>query len=96
LPAPSSRLAVGETVDVILRDGTTLRLRAPAHADVEALVAFLAGLSDHSRYLRFHGAVRPESRIVEPFVAPDWEERGALIGTLGDEIVALASYARLR
>jgi acetyl coenzyme A synthetase (ADP forming)-like protein len=96
LPAPSSRLAVAEAVDVILRDGTTLRLRAPARSDVGALVAFFAGLSERSRYMRFHGAVRAEPRIVEPFVDPDWEERGALVGTLGDAVVALASYARLR
>jgi acetyl coenzyme A synthetase (ADP forming)-like protein len=96
LPAPSSRLAVGEAVDVILRDGTTLRLRAPARTDVDALVAFFAGLSQRSRYMRFHGAVRAETRIVEPFVDPDWEECGALVGMLDDAVVALASYARLR
>jgi acetyl coenzyme A synthetase (ADP forming)-like protein len=96
LPAPSPRLAVAEAVDVILRDGTTLRLRAPARSDVDALVAFFAGLSEQSRYMRFHGAVRAEPRIVDPFVDPDWEERGALVGTLGDAVVALASYARLR
>ena len=32
----------------------------------------------------------------EPFVDPDWESTGALIGEIADEIVALASYARLR
>ena len=38
--------------------------------------------------------------LVEPFLEPDWVERGALVGTLaggdGEQIVALASYARLR
>jgi acetyl coenzyme A synthetase (ADP forming)-like protein len=42
--------------------------------------------------------VRPS--LVEPFLEPDWVERGALVGTLaggdGHQIVALASYARLR
>jgi acetate---CoA ligase (ADP-forming) len=94
--APSHRPAVAEATDVILRDGTTLRLRAPERDDVGALVAFFAGLSDHSRYLRFHGAVRAEARIVEPFVEPDWTERGALIGVLDERIVGLASWARLR
>ena len=37
---------------------------------------------------------------VEPFLDPDWEERGSLIGALsdggGERIVALASFVRLR
>ena len=32
-------------VDVILRDGSTLRLRAPGEADRQALVRFFEGLS---------------------------------------------------
>ena len=38
--------------------------------------------------------------LVEPFLEPDWLERGALVGTLADDgeerMVALASYSRLR
>ena len=45
-------------VDVILRDGTTLRLRAPVDDDVPALVGFFADLSLRSRFLRFHGLGR--------------------------------------
>jgi acetate---CoA ligase (ADP-forming) len=86
----------GEAVDVILRDGGTLRLRPPATADADALVAFFSRLSERSLYLRFHGALRPSARLAEPFLNPDWVERGALVGTLEDRIVALASYARLR
>ena len=51
--ASDARPAVAEAADVILRDGTTLRLRAPRRDDVDALVAFFAGLSERSRYLRF-------------------------------------------
>jgi acetate---CoA ligase (ADP-forming) len=86
--------------DVILRDGTTLRLRRPRVDDVDALVAFFRGLSERSLQLRFHGAPAVGPELVRPFLEPDWENRGSLIGTLaGDEaerIVALASYARLR
>ena len=35
-----------ELVDVILRDGTTLRLRTPTSRDADALVAFYAGLAE--------------------------------------------------
>jgi acetyl coenzyme A synthetase (ADP forming)-like protein len=86
--------------DVILRDGRTLRLRPPVLADAGALVDFFRHLDDRSRYLRFHGTVRIDSAAVQGLVDPDWSLRGGLIGLLqgeeGDEIVAVASYARLR
>ncbi|HST18052.1 MAG TPA: GNAT family N-acetyltransferase [Gaiellaceae bacterium] len=87
---------LGGAIDVILRDGGTLRLRPPGADDADALLAFYAGLSDRSRYLRFHGARRVERDLVEPVLDPDWVDTGALVGTLDDRIVALASYARLR
>ena len=83
-------------LDVILRDGSTLRLRAPAPADAEALLEFFASLSDRSRFLRFHGFPALVPALVEPVLEPDWEERGALVGALGGQIVALANYVRLR
>jgi len=42
--------------DVVLRDGSTLRLRAPTSADEATLIDFYRELSSDSRYLRFHGA----------------------------------------
>jgi len=84
--------------DVILRDGTTLRLRPPLTSDADALLGFFERLSTESMYQRFHGAVRPTPKLAESFLDPDWSERGALVGTLGEDarIVALATYARLR
>jgi RimJ/RimL family protein N-acetyltransferase len=96
----SSTFVAGDAVDVILRDGTTLRLRPPAAADADALLAFFAALSDESRYLRFNGVRRVDEKLVEPVLDPDWHERGALVGTLADDgeerIVALGNYVRLR
>ena len=80
----SATTAAADAVDVILRDGTTLRLRAPAEEDADALVAFFAGLSDRSRYLRFHGIRQVDRTLVEPLLDPDWAERGALVGTFAD------------
>ncbi len=85
-----------EPTDVILRDGSTLRLRPPVAADTEMLLAFFEQLSDQSRYLRFHGFPALGPKLVEPFVDPDWEETGALVGCLEGRVVALANYARLR
>lgn len=85
-----------EPTDVILRDGATLRLRPPLDADAEAMLDFFSRLSDRSRYLRFHGFPALGQKLVTPFVDPDWDERGALIGCFEGRIVALANYARLR
>ena len=89
-----------EHADVILRDGRSLRLRPPGRDDSEALLAFFSGLSQRSLYLRFHGFPELSPRLVESLVEPDWQERGALLGTLVDEhgegVVAVANYVRLR
>jgi len=85
-----------EPTDVILRDGSTLRLRAPLASDADELLGFFARLSDGSRYLRFHGFPALGPKLVEPFVDPDWDETGALLGCFEGRVVALANFARLR
>jgi acetyl coenzyme A synthetase (ADP forming)-like protein len=85
-----------EAVDVILRDGSTLRLRAPVAEDAGALLEFFSSLSEHSLYLRFHGYPALGPKLVEPLLAPDWRERGALVGSLDGRIVAVANWVRLR
>ena len=89
-----------DAVDVILRDGSTLRLRAPGQADRQSLLRFFQELSSRSLYLRFHGYPTVDEHLVEPVLEPDWAERGALVGSVteGDEdrIVAVANYVRLR
>jgi acetyl coenzyme A synthetase (ADP forming)-like protein len=88
---PTPRLA-----DVVLRDGSTMRLRPPNLADAPGLLSFYRALSDESLYRRFHGHPTIAPRMLEPLVDPDWAERGALIGVMGDRVVAVANYARLR
>ena len=83
-----------DAVDVILRDGGTLRLRPPATADLDDVVAFFAGLSSDSLALRFHGVRRVERQLVEPYLDPDWDRHGSLIGYLEGDVVALADYER--
>jgi acetyl coenzyme A synthetase (ADP forming)-like protein len=86
--------------DVILPEGTTLRLRATTREDAPGLLALVERLSPESRYFRFHGLPPVGPRLVEPFLDPDWDERGALVGTLasdeGQRIVALGTWSRLR
>src|SRR5215216_4255037 len=83
-------------VDVILRDGTTLRLRPPGREDLEGLSAFFRELSNESRRQRFHGGITITPALLEPMLEPDWDSRGTLVGELEGRIVACASYVRLR
>jgi acetate---CoA ligase (ADP-forming) len=91
---------IPESVDVILRDGRTLRLRPPRSEDAEALLDFFRSLSERSRYLRFHGFPTLGPKVVEPLLEPDWGERGALLGTFAEDgaerVVGVANYVRLR
>jgi acetate---CoA ligase (ADP-forming) len=91
----------GAAVDVILRDGSTLRLRAPAREDAGALSSFFEGLSERSFYQRFHGIRSIDEELVVHFLEPDWWDRGVLVGTLAggggkEQIVAVGEYDRLR
>jgi RimJ/RimL family protein N-acetyltransferase len=88
------------STDVILRDGSTLRLRPPRREDADALLDLFRSLSRRSLYLRFHGFPNLGPRLVEPLLEPDWDERGVLLGALeldgAERVVAVANYVRLR
>ncbi|MGZ4431666.1 MAG: bifunctional acetate--CoA ligase family protein/GNAT family N-acetyltransferase [Gaiellales bacterium] len=92
--------AAGQTRDVILRDGRTLRLRPPGPADATAVAEFFDSLSEHSRYLRLHGTSRDTEELMRTHVEADGVDRAALVATLTDggrpAVVAVASYDRLR
>jgi hypothetical protein len=47
--------------DVLLRDRSTLRLRATSPADVDDIKAFYDGLSSQRRYIRVYGRGRTDS-----------------------------------
>ena len=57
---PGQALAFGET-EVVLRDGTALRMRPVRPGDEEALVAFYRGLSRDSLLYRFFTPVKEET-----------------------------------
>jgi acyl-CoA synthetase (NDP forming)/RimJ/RimL family protein N-acetyltransferase len=81
--------------DVILRDGSVLRLRMPTPDDEPAIRAFFDRLDPESRYLRFHGHVK-SSRVAAHYAAADGENRVALLAHREGEVVAVAGYERLR
>jgi acetyl coenzyme A synthetase (ADP forming)-like protein len=96
----TSSTATTDGVDVILRDGGTLRLRPPRREDATALLAFYRGLTSESLHSRFHGLPSLHAQLVEQLLEPDWTSRGSLIGTLaaedGERVVAVGNYVRLR
>jgi acyl-CoA synthetase (NDP forming)/RimJ/RimL family protein N-acetyltransferase len=80
--------------DVILRDGSALRLRSPRPEDEAAIRAFFDALTFESRYLRFHGAGRSDL-ISRDYALADGDARVPLLAHLGDRVVAVAGYDRL-
>jgi acyl-CoA synthetase (NDP forming)/GNAT superfamily N-acetyltransferase len=81
--------------DVLLRDGSTLRLQAPTPVDFEDIKAFYDGLSPESRYLRFHGFGRTDA-VARADAEASGVDRLALIGRHDGRVVAVAGYDGLR
>jgi acyl-CoA synthetase (NDP forming)/GNAT superfamily N-acetyltransferase len=90
--APEPRLLVR---DVLLRDGSTLRLQTPTPVDYDDIKAFYDGLSSESRYLRFHGFGRTDT-VARADAEASGVDRLALIGRHDGRVVAVAGYDGLR
>src|SRR3954454_20837210 len=80
--------------DVILRDGSALRLRSPRPGDEPAIKAFFDGLAPESRYMRFHGVGRTDL-VARDYAQADGDARVALLARLGGRVGAGAGYHRL-
>lgn len=81
---------------VATRDGTVVRLRPIRPDDDARLVAFHAGLSPRSVYLRFF-SVHPllSAAEVHRFTHVDYVDRLALVAEVDDRLVAVGRYDRL-
>ena len=79
--------------DVVLADGGTAHLRPIRSGDADLLRAFHSRLSPESIYYRFFSP-RPRltDREIEHFTTVDYQDRVALICTVGDEMVAVVRY----
>jgi succinyl-CoA synthetase alpha subunit/GNAT superfamily N-acetyltransferase len=80
--------------DVVLRDGTTLRLRPLRPDDRTALHRFLDALSPDSVYFRFFNP-RPAQAAIDRLLSAEGDDEFALIAECGGAIVALAQYASI-
>jgi acetate---CoA ligase (ADP-forming) len=89
------RCRVLEDVDVVLRDGSTVRVRAALPGDRVALERFLSGLSQESRVFRFFSAIKDLGWAAQRFVDVDHRDRHSLVALRGDadEIVGHGYYA---
>jgi acetate---CoA ligase (ADP-forming) len=81
--------------DVLLRDGSTLRLQAPTPVDFDDIKAFYDGLSPDSRYLRFHGFGRTDA-VARADAEASGVDRLALIARHDGQVVAAAGFDGLR
>jgi acyl-CoA synthetase (NDP forming)/GNAT superfamily N-acetyltransferase len=83
--------------DVVIADGGTVHLRPIRARDADALVAFHAGLSTRTRYLRYFSAYpRIPDRDLFRFTHVDHHDRVAFVAELGAQIIAVGRYERTR
>jgi acyl-CoA synthetase (NDP forming)/RimJ/RimL family protein N-acetyltransferase len=81
--------------DVVVADGGTVHLRPIRPDDADALVAFHAGLSQRTRYLRYFSAYpKIPERDLYRFTHVDHHDRVAFVIELGGEIIAVGRYER--
>jgi acetyl coenzyme A synthetase (ADP forming)-like protein len=79
------------SADVLLRDGSTVHLRAVAPTDAATLLTFFAGLSDDSAYARFFQITHQNAAEVQRLTEASTNVVGVLAEVTGRP-VAVASY----
>ena len=89
---------MGEERDVVLPDGTTVRVRSIRADDRERLLRMWDRTSERSRRLRFHGTFQLTDDNVGRFTDLDPAVQHALVATLGrdddERVVAVTRYER--
>ena len=80
--------------DVVLRDGSSVRIRAAKPADEAAILAFLRGLSDDSRWLRFRSRTANLEATARRWSGVEGCEDCCVLAVHGPDVVGQASYER--
>ena len=80
--------------DLVLRDGTRLKLRPMRPEDADLERAFVDGLSERSRYQRFMQALpRLSPQLLARFTQLDYDRELALVALHAGRFVAVGRYA---
>lgn len=83
-----------EECDVVLKSGSTLRLRPIRPDDAGRILDFYNRLSPDSLYFRFFSVPKLDAEKAQGFCSVDYENSFALVGETGGRIVAVAHYYR--
>ena len=79
--------------DTMLRDGTTVRLRAVRPDEATAVLALFDGLSERSLYYRFMTARRLDLSDAQKIANVDYVSPMVLVAERGDALCGLAGSA---
>jgi len=80
--------------DTILRDGTTVRLRAVRDDDAEAVLALFGQLSERSLYYRFMSVHRLDFAEARQIVSVDYDAQMVVVAERGGALCGIAGYYR--
>jgi L-amino acid N-acyltransferase YncA len=81
-------------IDAVLRDGSSVRIRAARPADESAILAFLRGLSDASQWLRFRSKTTDLEATARRWSGVEGCEDCCVVAVHGQDVVGQASYDR--
>jgi acetyl coenzyme A synthetase (ADP forming)-like protein len=82
-------------IDVVLRDGSSVRIRGAHPSDEAPILAFLKGLSDESRWLRFRSASVDLEATARRWSGVEGCEDCCVLAVHGQDVVGQASYDRV-
>jgi acetyl coenzyme A synthetase (ADP forming)-like protein len=82
-------------IDVVLRDGSSVRIRGAHPSDEAPILAFLRGLSDESRWLRFRSASVDLEVTARRWSGVEGCEDCCVLAVHGQDVVGQASYDRV-
>jgi acetyl coenzyme A synthetase (ADP forming)-like protein len=82
-------------IDVVLRDGSSVRIRAAKPSDEAATLAFLNGLSDTSRSLRFGDKAIDSVATARRWAGVEQCMGCCVLAVQGGEVIGQASYDRI-
>jgi RimJ/RimL family protein N-acetyltransferase len=80
--------------DIILRDGTTVRLRGARADDAAGVVTLFGELSNRSLYNRFRGVRHVDLAEARCLAALDRGENAAILAERGSTLCGIAGYYR--